>query len=90
MLIGAKIEFRVVNNVHDYVTEGAVIEDNEHYRCLADGFTYYVAFKNLLPNQILVIEPDEFENLDPDGGCTFLKHNVKQFIECFFTSATYL
>ena len=90
MLIGAKLEFRVVKNVKDYVTEGALIEDNEDYRCVADAFTYYVAFKKLLPNQILIIEPDELENLDPDGGCTFMQRNVKQLIECLFTTATYL
>ncbi len=90
MLIGAKLEFKQVENPSAYTEEGTQIAVTSKYKCFADGNCYYVSFSSWTNNQILIIEPDTLKNLDPDGGYDFINKNVIELVESLVSKSTYI
>ena len=80
----------MVENPEKYVDEGTSIAETEHYKCMADGFSFFVMFKSFTNNQILVIKPKVSTNLEPDGGCTFMKQNVLEFVDSLVSDKKYI
>ncbi len=89
MLQGCKIEFKLVNNREDYLSEGTLIAETGKYKCIAAGENFFVGFTNCF-NQIMIISEVFNNNLDPDGGTTFMENEVRALIESLASKKIYV
>ena len=91
MLVGTRMEFRVVDAIDDYLSmEGTEISKTDAYTCTAVGEEFFVVFTSFTNNQILVIAPDWYKNLDPDGGTSFMCKEVVSLVEALTSEKSYI
>ncbi len=88
MLVGAKLEFKTAKDFE--ITEGTLAEDNDTYQCWIVGEKFTVIFKQYVNDQILVIQPDFDQNIDPDGGITFMTQNIISLVNSLISDHIYM
>lgn len=91
MLIGASIEFKVVDSIREYQQmEGSILTENSKYVCIGYGESFFVVFKEGANSQVLIITPDWSNNLDADGGTKYMRKNVLAFIDSLVSESIYI
>ena len=89
MLVDTKVVFKEAN-LKDYdFMEGCLIENNNDYKCVSCGDSFYVIFKTDTQNQLMIVTPSS-RNYDPDGGSDFMIKNVKNLIESLISEKIYV